>query len=249
MEVEREIDRLLCAALGVAGVDAARVGARRQRIESWALLLTGLSAAELMRAKRLRDAGRLQREDLVCLLSVIDEMAAEDDSSGGSSAALCEKRQELWDRLAVVPGLEAPAQSNPVVYGEAMEQPFTVLGTAAEESRPAAASDTLSYAYAFVVQGVPVWDGTTQTGELPLPGAGRQSPSFSGDPKGRMAVVTVDAPATNATALHVQKGDVVELVSVASAHWWTVRLGDRQGFVSPTVLQVVVDDAPLVGAE
>jgi len=35
VEVEREIDHLLCSALGTAGVDAIRTGARRQQIESW----------------------------------------------------------------------------------------------------------------------------------------------------------------------------------------------------------------------
>ena len=62
---------------------------------------------------------------------------------------------------------------------------------------------------------------------------------LSGNPAGRQARVTEDAPATSAAALAVRQGDVVEVVSVASAHWWTVRLGADQGFVSPKVLQVL----------
>merc|ERR1711907_252845 len=97
-EVERDIDRFLCSVLGIEGLDAIRTGRRRQRIESLALLMTGLSAPELMRAKRLRDSGRLQRQDLLDMLSGIDQMVATDSNLSD--------RQEVWDRLRVIAGLE-----------------------------------------------------------------------------------------------------------------------------------------------
>merc|ERR1711937_720877 len=108
-EVEREIDRLLCSQLGTQALDASRVGARRRSVESWALLMTGLSAPELVRAKRLRDSGRLQRKDLLHLLSVIDQMAATD-----SDPSACE-RQTLWDRLGVMRELGETIQTRPIV--------------------------------------------------------------------------------------------------------------------------------------
>merc|ERR1711939_240759 len=169
MEVERDLDLVLCRALGIEAVDAIRLGARRQRIESWALLMTGISAAELVRAKRLRDSGRLDREDLLSLLSTIEQLVVIDD------IVPCERR-EVWDRLELVRGLKAPRK--PVIQGElTMEQPTHVatehptralIGESIETlptEYPQLTADTLSYA--FVVHAVPVWAEETATGELP----------------------------------------------------------------------------------
>jgi hypothetical protein len=163
VEVEREIDRLLCSALGIESVDAIKVGARRQRIESWALLMTGLSAPELVRAKRLRDSGRLQREDLLHLLSVVDQMAAADNDLVG-----CE-RQILWDRLGSMRALGRPIETKPIVNGTtATVHPVQVQQLAAPLVPLPAGDpcDTLKYSY--TVQAVPVWDEVTPTGNLPL---------------------------------------------------------------------------------
>jgi len=130
-----------------------------------ALLMTGLSTPELVRAKRLRDSGRLQRADLLHLLSVIDQMSAAD----GDMIA-CE-RQTLWNRLGEMRDLGGTIQSRPIVSGT----PATMRPVQATHAQSSAATlgpfpvaepcNTLSYSY--VVQAVPVWDGVTPTGDLP----------------------------------------------------------------------------------
>ena len=112
IETERSVDQILCAALGSKGVDALRCGDCRRKVELWALLLTGLSAPDLVRAKRLRDTGRLltggpsgpHRQDLFDLLKTVDNMCLELEQEaaaagiGMDSLVFC-KREEAWERL------------------------------------------------------------------------------------------------------------------------------------------------------
>ena len=122
-----------------------------------------------------------------------------------------------------------------------LDHPSDSSALASEEQHAAAAVSqqrSLGPESAEVEDDAPV-DDQSDRHERPLQ---RQSPAFSGDPTGHMALVTVDSPAANAAGVDVRKGDLVEVVGVASANWWTVRVGDRSGFVSPKFLQVVVDD-------
>eukprot|EP01044_Picomonas_judraskeda_P010667 COSAG03_NODE_1392_length_4178_cov_3.543516_2_plen_1023_part_00 len=113
IETERSVDQILCAALGSEGVDALRCGDCRRKVEHWALLLTGLSAPDLVRAKRLRDTGQLltggpsgsnHRQDLVDLLATVDRMCLELEQEAaaagiGADSLVVRKREEVWERL------------------------------------------------------------------------------------------------------------------------------------------------------
>ena len=108
--------------------------------------MTGLSAADLVRAKRLRDGAQLeQRADLLHLLAVIEEMSAE-----SSAEADEDLRQRLWKKLSSVPGTVTPP---PVVQGITCTR---------------FAGDQPPRQWTYVVTDVPVWGGVTPSGELPV---------------------------------------------------------------------------------
>lgn len=159
-------------------------------------------------------------------------LALSRSESGGPGPGMAERA------LAAGQGNEEDVMRNLMAQSEAEEAARQEMAQREQAQYDQALRASQGLAQPLFFEGGPQQDDDED--ERPLQ---RQSPAFSGDPTGRMAVVTVDAPATNAAALPVQTGDVVEVVSVASAHWWTVRLGDRQGFVSPKALQVLTDGA------
>jgi hypothetical protein len=151
-QMARRIDSLLCSFLGQEGLDAARLGDRCQQAEAWVLLLTGLSAADLVRARRLRDSRRLTtRPDLVAILGVIEEIASQNDDG----AEL--QREQVWQRLADVGAVGQLPALRPAV-----------MGVAATNTASDVTAAHGCYEYPQVVHAVPVWPGTTQDGQLPV---------------------------------------------------------------------------------
>jgi hypothetical protein len=155
--MERRIDSILCSFLGQEGLDASRIGDRYQRAEAWVRLLTGLSSADLVRARRLRDSRSLAtRADLLAVLRVIDEIAAQNEGDIDLVDAALE-REQVWQRLADVGAVGQLPALRPAVMGVAATN---------------AASDVTAahgcYEYPQVVHAVPVWPGTTQDGQLPV---------------------------------------------------------------------------------
>eukprot|EP01047_Picozoa_sp_COSAG01_P039403 COSAG01_NODE_3255_length_6346_cov_14.579638_2_plen_786_part_00 len=147
--MERQIDSILCSFLGQEALDSLRVGDRYQQTEAWVLLSTGLSSADLVRARRLRDSGQLStRPDLLAILKVIEDTAAEDDG-----AAL--GREQIWHRLAEAQAVQQLPTRRPLVMGSTSS---SMCATAVHNC----------YDYPQVVIALPTWLGTTHDGQLPV---------------------------------------------------------------------------------
>lgn len=166
-QMERHLDLVLCSVLGQVGLDAARLGEHRSRVEAFVSLLTGLSSADLLRAKRLRDSRQLgERPDVLGMLRTIEELGATATSTEHITCA--DVRRRLEDEGVINPLDDKSGYvlmpSPPAVRGvsniSSEPPPQVVTGTLVRTSRP-------STNYSFVVPALPVWSGATFDGELP----------------------------------------------------------------------------------
>jgi hypothetical protein len=198
------------AVLGKDGVDAARRGNRRNRVESCVSMLTGLSLADLIRARRLRDAGLLSgRADVWRLVSAIDDMSG----NAADDVACRDVRRRLEDE-GVLGFNPHSAKSTSANFGG-------VSATALNDRRCSTMANDLEAAllphepisdrqdetdscevqpfrfvtatlvrtnsandYSFVLPALPVWSGLTVDGELPVVQAVEAMPAEGGVGRG-----------------------------------------------------------------
>jgi hypothetical protein len=185
------------AVLGKDGVDAARRGNRRNRVESCVSMLTGLSLADLIRARRLRDAGLLSgradvwRLDVACrdvrrrledegVLGFNPHSAKSTSANFGgvSATALNDRRCSTMANdleAALLP--HEPISDRQDETDSCEVQPFRVV--TATLVRTNSAND-----YSFVLPALPVWSGLTVDGELPVVQAVEAMPAEGGVGRG-----------------------------------------------------------------
>ena len=127
LHMEQQLDQLLCSVLGKVGLEMARLGEQHRRVEAFVTLLTGLSAVDLVRARRLHAAQMLhERPDIVAMLRIIDELgggtvadptspnlAGVVDHSAVSLVTCAEVRRRLADDGVIAEAVDGSMQAQP----------------------------------------------------------------------------------------------------------------------------------------